>query len=126
MVVAAVGNDGPAAPPQYPACYDGVIAVTGVDANGKALLEAGRARHLDFAAPGADLAAALPGKGYARFAAPASPRRSPPRGWPRPDRPTPRRRSAPGQGQGRPRDRLRRLQGRAAQRRRAKYFAPAG
>ena len=37
--------------------------------------EAGRATHLDFAAPGADLAAALPGKGYTEvrgtsFAAP--------------------------------------------------------
>ena len=75
MIVAAVGNDGPAAPPQYPASYDGVVAVTGVDARGRALIEAGRARHLDFAAPGAELAAALPGKGYAvvrgtSFAAP--------------------------------------------------------
>jgi hypothetical protein len=74
-VVAAVGNDGPAAPPQYPASYDGVIAVTGVDGRNEALVEAGRARHLDFAAPGADLAAALPGSGYASvrgtsFAAP--------------------------------------------------------
>ena len=63
-MVAAVGNDGPAAPPQYPASYPGVIAVTGVDAKDRALREAGRAAHLDFAAPGADLAAALPGKGY--------------------------------------------------------------
>ena len=63
-LVAAVGNDGPAAPPQYPASYDGVIAVTGVDSADRALVEAGRARHLDFAAPGADLVAALPGKGY--------------------------------------------------------------
>ena len=74
-VVAAVGNDGPAAPPQYPASYPGVIAVTAVDALGRALPEAGKAEHLDFAAPGADMAAALPGKGYARvrgtsFAAP--------------------------------------------------------
>jgi hypothetical protein len=74
-VVAAVGNDGPAAPPQYPASYPGVVAVTGVDARGKALPEAGKAVHLDFAAPGADMAAALPGQGYARvrgtsFAAP--------------------------------------------------------
>lgn len=67
LIVAAVGNDGPAAPPQYPASYPGVIAVTGVDAKGKALIEAGRATHLDFAAPGADLAAALPGSGYARI-----------------------------------------------------------
>jgi hypothetical protein len=63
-VVAAVGNDGPAAPPQYPASYPGVIAVTGVDASDRALREAGVASHLDFAAPGADLVAALPGNGY--------------------------------------------------------------
>jgi hypothetical protein len=74
-VVAAVGNDGPAAPPQYPASYPGVLAITGVDARGRALPEAGKAAHLDFAAPGADMAAALPGQGYAKvrgtsFAAP--------------------------------------------------------
>jgi hypothetical protein len=74
-VVAAVGNDGPAAPPQYPASYAGVIAVTAVDAGGRALLEAGKPTHLDFAAPGADMAAAFPGRGYAKvrgtsFAAP--------------------------------------------------------
>ena len=74
-IVAAVGNDGPAAPAQYPASYPGVIAVTGVDAGNRALREAGRSSHLDFAAPGADLAAALPGKGYTEvrgtsFAAP--------------------------------------------------------
>jgi subtilisin family serine protease len=75
VIVAAVGNDGPAAPALYPASYPGVIAVTGVDARGRALIEAGRAAHLDFAAPGADMAAALPGRGYATvrgtsFAAP--------------------------------------------------------
>jgi subtilisin family serine protease len=75
MVVAAVGNDGPAAPPQFPASYPGVTAVTAVDAGGRALPEAGRAAHLDFAAPGADMAAAVPGQGYSRvrgtsFAAP--------------------------------------------------------
>ena len=74
-IVAAVGNDGPAAPPQYPASYPGVVAVTAVDASGRALPEAGKPSHLDFAAPGADMAAALPGNGYARvrgtsFAAP--------------------------------------------------------
>ena len=53
-IVAAVGNDGPAAPAQYPASYPGVVAVTGVDARGRALPEAGKASHLDFAAPGAD------------------------------------------------------------------------
>jgi|GEM_PF-276591 len=74
-VVAAVGNDGPAAPPLFPASQAGVIAVTGVDAVNRALAEAGRALHLDYSAPGADMAAALPGKGYANvrgtsFAAP--------------------------------------------------------
>lgn len=74
-VVAAVGNDGPAAPPQYPASFPGVLAITATDARGRALPEAGRAQHLDFAAPGADMAAALPGQGFARvrgtsFAAP--------------------------------------------------------
>lgn len=64
VVVAAVGNDGPAAPPQYPASYEGVVAVTGVDAHNRALFEAGRASHLDFAAPGADMAAAIPGGGF--------------------------------------------------------------
>ncbi len=58
IIVAAVGNDGPAAAPSYPASYPGVIAVTGVDAKGHALIEAGRALHLDYAAPGADMLAA--------------------------------------------------------------------
>ena len=57
-IVAAVGNDGRAAPPAYPASYPGVIAVTAVDARGRVLIEAGRGLHLDYAAPGADLAAA--------------------------------------------------------------------
>jgi minor extracellular protease Epr len=59
-VVAAVGNDGRAAPPAYPASYPGVIAVTGVDGRGRVLIEAGRALHLDYAAPAADMAAAGP------------------------------------------------------------------
>lgn len=56
-IVAAVGNNGPAAPPAYPASYPGVLAVTGVDARGRVLIEAGRASHLDYAAPGADMLA---------------------------------------------------------------------
>jgi len=59
-IVAAVGNDGPAAPPAFPASYAQVIAVTGVDGRDRALIEAGRALHLDYAAPGADMAAADP------------------------------------------------------------------
>ncbi|MCI4589691.1 S8 family serine peptidase [Sphingobium sp. BYY-5] len=75
MLVAAVGNDGPAAPPAYPASYPDVVAVTGVDGRGRLLPEAGRALHVDFAAPGADMQAATMtgGKGAVRgtsFAAP--------------------------------------------------------
>ena len=55
VIVAAVGNDGPAAPPAFPASYPGVLAVTAVDGKRRALLEAGRALHLDYAAPGADI-----------------------------------------------------------------------
>ncbi len=58
VVVAAVGNDGPAAPPSYPASYPGVVAVTAVDGRARPLIEAGRALHLDYAAPGADIRAA--------------------------------------------------------------------
>src|SRR3546814_1091779 len=58
ILVAAVGNDGPAAPPAFPASYDGVVAVTGVDGRNRALIEAGRALHLDYSAPGADMVAA--------------------------------------------------------------------
>jgi hypothetical protein len=58
VIVAAVGNDGPAAPPLYPASYPDVVGVTGVDARRKVLLEACRGKQVDFAAPGADMAAA--------------------------------------------------------------------
>jgi len=56
-IVAAVGNDGPAAPPLYPASYPHVIGVTGVDAQHRVLVEAARGAQVMFAAPGADMAA---------------------------------------------------------------------
>jgi hypothetical protein len=55
IIVAAVGNDGPAAPALYPAAYPGVIGVTAVDAHRKVLLEACRGPQVSFAAPGADM-----------------------------------------------------------------------
>jgi subtilisin family serine protease len=75
IVVAAVGNDGPAAPPLYPAAYPDVVGVTGVDAHGRALIEAERGSQVEFAAPGADMAAATCPEGYSvvrgtSFAAP--------------------------------------------------------
>jgi subtilisin family serine protease len=60
LLVAAAGNDGPNAPPLYPAAYPGVIAVTGVDARERVLAEAGSGEHISFAAPGADMLAAAP------------------------------------------------------------------
>ncbi len=52
IIVAAVGNDGPAARPLYPAAYSGVVGVTGVDERERVLVEAGRGPHVDFAALG--------------------------------------------------------------------------
>jgi subtilisin family serine protease len=65
LVVAAVGNDGPAAPPLYPASYPDVVGVTAVDARERALLEACRGRQVKFAAPGADMSAANPAQSFA-------------------------------------------------------------
>src|SRR5256885_2929783 len=65
LVVAAVGNDGPAAPPLYPAAWPGVVGVTAVDARQRVLVEALRGAQVKFAAPGADMAAAGPRQGYA-------------------------------------------------------------
>jgi subtilisin family serine protease len=65
LVVAAVGNDGPAAPPLYPAAWPGVVGVTAVDARQQVLVEALRGPQVKFAAPGADMAAARPHQAYA-------------------------------------------------------------
>jgi subtilisin family serine protease len=65
LIVAAVGNDGPAAPPLYPAAYPDVVGVTGVDAHRRVLLEAERGLQVMFAARGADLGAADLKHGYA-------------------------------------------------------------
>lgn len=64
LIVAAVGNDGPAAPPLYPAAWPGVVGVTGVDAHRRVLVEAERGPQVKFAAPAAQLAAAQRPSGY--------------------------------------------------------------
>jgi len=64
LLVAAVGNDGPTAPPLYPAAYPDVIGVTAVDGNRRVLPEACRGEQVDFAAPGADFKAAAVGGGF--------------------------------------------------------------
>jgi hypothetical protein len=62
IVVAAAGNDGPNAPPSYPAAYEEVIAVTAVDRNMAAYRYANRGEHIDIAAPGVDVWTAFPGR----------------------------------------------------------------
>jgi len=61
LVVAAVGNDGPAAAPLYPASYPGVVGVSGVDRRGQPLPEAARGPQVMFAAPGSQMVSAAPG-----------------------------------------------------------------
>lgn len=61
LVVAAVGNDGPAAAPLYPAAYPDVVGVTAVAPTRRALPEAARGSHVAFAAPGSELAVAQAG-----------------------------------------------------------------
>jgi subtilisin family serine protease len=66
VLVAAVGNDGPAAPPNYPAAYPGVISVTSVDAAHHLEVDANRADSR-FAALGVNVRAAHMPRGFAEF-----------------------------------------------------------
>jgi hypothetical protein len=52
VIVAAAGNEGPAAPPMYPAAYPDVIAVTAVDKDRRIYRWANRGDYIDFAALG--------------------------------------------------------------------------
>ena len=52
IVVAAVGNNGKDATPQYPAAFENVIAATAVNVDGEVYPSAVRGEHVDFAAPG--------------------------------------------------------------------------
>ncbi len=79
VLVSAVGNDGPAAPPLFPAAYPDVIGVSGVDARDRVLPESGSGEQVDFCASG------VVGTAATRCAAPRSRRRSwrekPPSCW---------------------------------------------
>ena len=52
VLVSAVGNDGPAAPPLFPAAYPGVIGVSAVDAHDHVLPESGSGPQVAFCALG--------------------------------------------------------------------------
>ncbi len=74
-IVAAAGNDGPAAPPVYPAALPGVVAVTAIDSHDQVYRYANRGAYISFAALGVDVDTALPPKSVQRssgtsFAAP--------------------------------------------------------
>lgn len=55
VIVAAAGNDGPAAPPAFPAAYPDVVAVTAVDGQKHVYRYANRGSYIDFAARGVDV-----------------------------------------------------------------------
>lgn len=57
IVVAAAGNDGPAAPPVFPGAYDGVVSVTAVDAQERIYRYANRGDYVDFSARGVAVSA---------------------------------------------------------------------
>ena len=52
VLVGAAGNDGPAAPPLFPASYPGVIGVGAVDARGRVLPESASGKQVAFCALG--------------------------------------------------------------------------
>jgi len=75
IIVAAVGNEGPAAPVAFPAAYDNVVAVTSVNDAHQIQIDANRGPEILFAARGVDVTVATAGGGYAKatgtsFAAP--------------------------------------------------------
>ena len=55
ILVASAGNAGSTAPPQFPAAFDNVVAVTAVDARMNIYNQAVQGTHIDVAAPGVDI-----------------------------------------------------------------------
>ena len=64
LVVAAVGNNGPAGEPLYPAAYSTVVGVTAVDSGNRIYRYANRGQHVMFAAPGVRVRVAQSDGGY--------------------------------------------------------------
>ncbi|MBA4748553.1 MAG: S8 family serine peptidase, partial [Sphingopyxis sp.] len=57
VIVAAAGNDGPAAPPVFPGAYEGVVGVTAVDGANRVYRYANRGNYIDFSARGVAVSA---------------------------------------------------------------------
>jgi hypothetical protein len=66
VIVAAAGNEGPASPPEYPAAYEGVAAVTSVDEDRKIQLDANQGAHIAFASLGVNRRVATMKGGHAK------------------------------------------------------------
>ncbi len=60
QIIAAVGNEGPASPPLFPAAYPSTIAVTAVDSNHAIYRWANQGNYVDFAASGVSVEVAHP------------------------------------------------------------------
>ncbi|GIJ47366.1 hypothetical protein Val02_42520 [Virgisporangium aliadipatigenens] len=67
VLVAAAGNRQEAGSPRpYPAAYEGVIGVGGIQQDGSRVPQSQVGDYVDLVAPGADVVAAAPGGGYGR------------------------------------------------------------
>ncbi|HEY7672459.1 MAG TPA: S8 family serine peptidase [Gammaproteobacteria bacterium] len=66
LMVAAVGNEGPAGRPLYPAAYDTVVGITAVDSENRIYRHANRGPQVAFAAPGVRAKVARGNGGYGR------------------------------------------------------------
>jgi hypothetical protein len=64
IVVAAVGNNGPAGRPLYPAAYPDVVGITAIDSAQRVYRYANRGPHVTFAALGVDVRVARGSSGY--------------------------------------------------------------
>lgn len=64
MFVAAAGNEGPDAPPAYPAAHDKVIAITATDEADRVFEGANRGGYVLAAAPGVEILAPVAGDGF--------------------------------------------------------------
>ncbi len=64
VFVAAAGNEGPDAPPAYPAAYEKVIAITATDESDAIYDRANRGGYVLAAAPGVDILAPVTGQGF--------------------------------------------------------------
>ncbi|MEH6633029.1 MAG: S8 family serine peptidase [Halopseudomonas aestusnigri] len=61
IVFSSAGNQGSDAPESYPAAIEGVYSITAIDSLGKIYQAANQGEFIDFASPGVDIWAAIPG-----------------------------------------------------------------